>query len=77
MEQLWDTDIELDAVMKEVEIKFGEISNWEKGAFLPLDMSPHDDITLLCGDVPLLSGSMGRKGNKVVIRIKGKAEKNG
>lgn len=77
MEQLWDTDIELDAVMKEVEVKFGEISNWEKGAFLPLDMSPHDDITLLCGDVPLLSGSMGRKGNKVVIRIKGKAEKNG
>ena len=77
MEQLWETDIELDAVMKEVEIKFGDISNWEKGSFLPLDMAPHDDITLLCGDVPLLTGSMGRKGNKVVIRIKGKAEKNG
>lgn len=77
MEQLWDTDIELDAVMKDVEVKFGEISEWEKGSFLPLDMAPHDDITLLCGDVPLLTGSMGRKGNKVVIRIKGKAEKNG
>ena len=77
MEQLWDTDIELDAVMKEVEVKFGEISNWEKGSFLPLDMAPHDDITLLCGDVPLLTGSMGRKGNKIVIRVKGKAEKNG
>lgn len=77
MEQLWETDIELDAVMKEVEVKFGDISNWEKGSFLPLDMAPHDDITLLCGDVPLLTGSMGRKGNKVVIRIKGKAEKNG
>ncbi len=77
MEQLWETDIELDAVMKEVEVKFGEISNWEKGSFLALDMSPHDNVTLLCGDVPLLTGSMGRKGNKVVIRIKGKAEKNG
>lgn len=77
MEQLWDTDIELDAVMKDVEVKFGEISNWKAGSFLPLDMSPHDDITLLCGDVPLLTGSMGRKGKKVVIRIKGKAEKNG
>ncbi len=77
MEQLWDTDVELDAVMKEVEVTFGEISSWEKGSFLALDMAPHDDITLLCGDVPLLTGSMGRKGKKVVIRIKGKAEKNG
>ena len=77
MEQLWDTDIELNAVMKDVEVKFGEISNWKAGSFLPLDMAPHDDITLLCGDVPLLTGSMGRKGKKVVIRIKGKAEKNG
>ena len=77
MEQLWDTDIEIKAEMKEVEVKFGEISSWEKGSFLPLDMSPHDDITLLCGDVPLLTGSMGRKGQNIVIRINGKAEKNG
>ena len=40
-------------------------------------LKKYDDITLLCGDVPLLTGSMGRKGKKVVIRIKGKAEKNG
>ncbi len=77
MEQLWDTDVEIKAEMKEVEVKFGEISSWDKGSFLPLDMSPHDDITLLCGDVPLLTGSMGRKGQNIVIRINGKAEKNG
>lgn len=77
MEQLWETDVEIDAVLKEVEVKFGEMAKWEKGSFLPLDMSPDEDISLICGDVPLLVGSMGRKSDRVVIKVKGKAEKNG
>ena len=77
MEQLWDTEVEIDAVLREIEIKFGEIASWDKGSFLPLDMSPNEDITMLCGDVPLIKGSMGRKSNHVVIKVKGKAEKNG
>lgn len=77
MEQLWETEIEIDAVLKNVEVSFGEMAHWQKGSFLSLDMSPTDDITLICGDVPLISGSMGRKSNHVVIKVKGKAERNG
>lgn len=77
MEQLWDTEVEINAVLREIEVKFGEIAAWDKGSFLPLDMSPNEDITMLCGDVPLINGSMGRKSNHVVIKVKGKAEKNG
>lgn len=77
MEQLWETDIEVNAILKNVLVNFGEIAQWEKGSFLPLDMNPDDDITLVCGDIPLIVGSMGRKSNHVVIRVKGKAEKNG
>lgn len=77
MEQLWETEVEIDAILKEAETSLGEISRWKKGSFLPLNMSPNEDITLICGDVPLLTGSMGRKGKNIVIKIKGKAEKNG
>ncbi len=77
MEQLWETDVKIDAILKEVDTTLGEISNWKKGSFLPLNMSQNEDITLLCGDVPLLTGSMGRKGKNIVIKVKGKAEKNG
>lgn len=56
-------------------ITLGEIAKWDKGSFLPLDMYPHDDVTVLCGDVPLFTGSMGRKEENVVIKIQGKAEK--
>ena len=76
-EQLWDTEIQIDAVLKECQIKLGDIATWEKGSFLDLDMQPTDNVTLICGDVPLLTGSMGRKNEHVVIKVNGKAEKNG
>ena len=76
-EQLWDTEIQIDAVLKECQIKLGDIATWEKGSFLDLDMQPTDNVTLVCGDVPLLTGSMGRKNEHVVIKVNGKAEKNG
>lgn len=77
MEELWETDIEIKAILKEKLIGLGEIAKWEKGSFLPLEMSPNEDITMICGDVPLLKGSMGRKSDHVVIKVKDKAERNG
>ena len=77
MEQLWETEVEINAVLKEKKVSLGEISKWQKGSFLPLDMEPHDDITLICGDVSLIRGSMGRKEDNIVIKVKEKAEKNG
>ena len=77
VEELWDAEIELKATIKEMDIDLGEIAHWEKGTFINLEMSKNADITLYCGDVPLLTGTMGRKSNKIAIRIKGKAEKDG
>lgn len=77
MEQLWETDIEIKAILKEKMISLGEIAKWEKGSFLPLEMSSTDDVTLICGDVPLLKGIMGRKSDHIVIKVKDKADRNG
>lgn len=76
-EQLWDTEVEISAVLNERMIKLGDIATWEKGSFLDLDMLPSDDVTMICGDVPLLTGSIGRKKDHVVIKVNGKAVKNG
>jgi len=77
MSQLWDTDVEIKAILKEKEIKLAEISSWEKGSFLPLEISPQEDVTIVCGDVPLFKGAMGRKDKNIVIKIDRKAEKDG
>lgn len=76
MSQLWDTNVEVKAVLKEKEVKLSEVSLWQKGAFLPLEISPQEQITLVCGDVPLFKGAMGRKENNIVIKVDRKAEKN-
>lgn len=77
MAQLWETDVEIKAVLKETEAKLSDISAWQKGSFLPLEMEPQEEVSILCGDVPLFKGIMGRKEDHVVIKVKGKAEKNG
>ena len=77
LERLWDTQIDINAVLKETLVKYGDVANWQPGSFISLDMAPSDDVSLFCGDVKLLNGSMGRKSNKVVIKVKGKADKNG
>lgn len=77
MSQLWETDVEIRAVLKETEAKLSDISSWQKGSFLPLEMLPQEPVNIFCGDVPLFKGSMGRQEDRVVIRVEGKAEKNG
>lgn len=77
VERLWCTDIDTKVILKEKEVSLADIAKWEKGSFLPLDMSPHDPIRLICGDVELFSGAMGRKGDNIVIKVLGKAQNNG
>ena len=76
MEQLWDTNIEIKAVLKEKMIKLGEIAKWQVGSFLDLDILSNHDISLICGDVPLIKGSMGRKKDHIAIKVKEKANYN-
>lgn len=77
MSQLWETDVEIKAVLKETEAKLSDVSSWQKGSFLPLDIFPQDTVNVFCGDVPLFKGIMGRHDDHVVVKIEGKAEKNG
>lgn len=77
MSRLWDTEVEVKAILKEIKTSLSDISVWEKGAFFPLDIAPDDNVTIYCGDVPLFNGNMGRKDKNIVIRVNGKAEKNG
>lgn len=76
MSRLWDTDVEVKAILKETKALLSTISKWEKGSFFPLEISPNDNVKIYCGDIPLFEGNMGRRDKHIVIRIQGKAEKN-
>jgi flagellar motor switch protein FliM len=73
--ELWNTNVPLQAVLDTFEYSLRDVINWEVGTRLALNATPSTDIRLLCGDVPMFSGKMGRKGGNIAVRIGEKLEK--
>jgi flagellar motor switch protein FliM len=66
--ELWNTDVELDAVLDQVVVSLSEVMNWRPGSQIMLNAVPSSPIGLRCGEIPLFVGGMGQKkwkyGNK-------------
>jgi flagellar motor switch protein FliM len=67
-EELWMTEVELKAVLDSQNIPLRDILNMKVGGTLMLNAQPDSPITLRCGDVPLSTGRMGRKGSSIAIK---------
>ena len=74
--ELWHTNVQIRAVLDTFELSLKDVLSWEIGTRLPLNAIPTSDISLLCGDLPMFSGKMGRKGGNIAVRIDEKLEKN-
>ncbi len=67
--ELKSTDVQLEAVLDEMTMTLRDIMSWKTGTQIMLNSTPESPIELRCGNVPLFSGKMGRKGLQVAIRI--------
>ena len=72
--ELWQTDVNIQAVLDRQLVSLNDVLNLKVGSHLPLNAEPDTPITLLCGDMPMFSGKMGRKGNVVAVCIEDKVE---
>jgi flagellar motor switch protein FliM len=72
--ELWYTDVELEAVLDTTTVTLGEVLGWKVGSRLDLFAHPSSLVELQCGDVLLFRGLMGRKGEKIAVRIEQKLE---
>lgn len=73
--ELWNTDIELDAVLDQVVLSLSDVMNWKPGSKLLLNAFPSSPIDLRCGEVPLFVGGMGQKNGNMAIKINKKLRK--
>ncbi|HZH27260.1 MAG TPA: flagellar motor switch protein FliM [Azospirillaceae bacterium] len=73
--ELWMTDVQLAAVLDQVTLPLHEVLNWKVGTRIMLNASPDDSVDLRCGDVPMFTGRMGRKGGHIAVRIDGETPK--
>jgi len=74
-EELWMTEVELEAVLDTQTMRLSDVFDMRKGSHMDLGATPESQVMLLCGDVPMYLGRMGRKGDQIAIRIDGRYEK--
>ena len=43
--------------------------NWKVGSRVMLNANPNSDVGLVCGDLPMFTGKMGRKAGNIAVRI--------
>lgn len=73
--ELWRTDVEINALLGEVSLSLDEVINLEPGAQVLLNTGPQSDVVLRCGDAPLFVGKMGQNDGNIAIRVEDKAPK--
>ncbi len=67
--ELWQTEVEIKAVLEELELSLGEVMSWTEGSRLELNCTPISKVELRCGDVKMFRGHMGRKNNNIAVRL--------
>lgn len=73
--ELWYTDVPVQAVLDEVTVSLGDVMNWKVGSQLELDAQPNSIVQVRCGELPMFTGRMGRRGNSMAVKIDGKLGK--
>ncbi len=74
-QELWKTGVEIEAVLDQVTLSLNEVLNLKVGSRVMLNATPESEIELRCGDIPLFSGAMGRKGANISVRVEDRAQR--
>ena len=73
--ELWQTDVEISAVLDEVHIPLEDVLQLEVGSQVLLNAHPRSLVELRCGDAPLFRGRIGRRDGNIAVRIEDRAPK--
>jgi flagellar motor switch protein FliM len=67
--ELWQTDVQISAVLDEFSTTLGTVLDWKPGTKLELECTPQSMVELRCGEVQLFRGHMGRRGGHIAVKI--------
>jgi flagellar motor switch protein FliM len=68
-EELWATDVDLDVVLDEQTMSLSDVLALKPGSQIVLGSGPGSPVQLRCGSVTLFEGRVGRRKNRVAVRI--------
>lgn len=68
-EELWNTDVELAVVLDEQPMRLSDVLRLQPGDRIVLSAPPNAPVQVRCGQVPLFEARVGRRKNRIAIRI--------
>ncbi|HEY8290740.1 MAG TPA: flagellar motor switch protein FliM [Acetobacteraceae bacterium] len=68
-EELWNTEVELDVVLDEQTMRLSDVMALQPGDRILLSSGPGAPVHMRCGAVSLFEGRVGRRKNRVAVRI--------
>jgi flagellar motor switch protein FliM len=68
-EELRHTELALDVVLDEQAMPLAAIMSLQRGDRITLNVAPGAPVTLRCGEVPLFEAELGRRENRLAVRI--------
>jgi flagellar motor switch protein FliM len=75
--EMRQTTVQLDAVLDEQVVTLQDVMRLQVGSLLLLGARPDSGVVLRCGQVPMLSGRMGRQGERLAVRVEERIERGG
>ena len=67
--EIYKTSVPLEAVLDEMTLPLEQVMSFTVGETIILNSGPDDAVTLRCGGIPLVTGSMGRMGSNIAVRV--------
>ncbi len=67
--EMWHTDVDIEAVLDDQVMSLGDVMDLKVGSRLMFNVNADPKIEFRCGNIPLLSGRMGRKGDKIAVLV--------
>ncbi|HEY8189632.1 MAG TPA: FliM/FliN family flagellar motor switch protein, partial [Micavibrio sp.] len=68
-QELYKTDVQLQAVLGEVTVSLQDLLNWKVGTQVLLNTSIEDELELRCGHFLMFRGPVGQKQGNIAVRI--------
>lgn len=68
-QELYKTDVQLQAILGEKVVSLGEMLNWKVGSRIMFNTRISDELELRCGDFPMFRGPVGQKQDHIAVKI--------
>jgi flagellar motor switch protein FliM len=73
--ELWHTTVPIQAILDTIEMPLRQVLEWKVGTRIHLNATVDSDVRLVCGDLQMFIGRMGRKTGSIAVRVSEKIEK--